>query len=169
MKYLFRSALLAVVALVFVSCKSAPEETAPEWFREEACQFFGHNNVELFWVTSSGSMADSTFNALSGMTPSKTAMRLSEIMARGGLKQVDLAVSGPNSAKVRRVIMDAFDEQVTRLPKLYILYLGDPKEVAELEKKAVAANVRLYHIDKTAAELTSKGPSVKPVEPLPAQ
>lgn len=158
MKSYFRYLLLAAALMTFTSCKSTGPESMPPAVRDDAYTFFHHNNVELFWVPSSGSFADSTFNTLSAAAPSQTAMNLSRIMARGGLRQVDIAISGPNSAKVRRVIKDAFKEQVTRLPKLYILYIGEPQELDELEKMATELNVRFYYIAKMPGELGGKVP-----------
>lgn len=162
MKYLFRHLMLAAVLLAFTSCKSRGPETMPPSVREDAYRFFKHSNVEIFWVPSSGSFADSTFNAVSTTAPSKTAMTLSRIMAKGALKQVDIAISGPNGSKVRRVIKDAFKEQVTRLPKLYVLYIGEPVELEELEKLASELNVRFYYIAKAPGELAGNAP--KPSE-----
>jgi len=158
MKSFYRYVLLAAALMAFTSCKSTGSATMPSAVRDDAYGFFRHNNVELFWVTSSGSFADSTFNKLSVAAPSQTAMTLSRIMARGGLRQTDIAISGPNSAKVRRVIKDAFKEQVTRLPKLYILYIGEPQELDELEKMATELNVRFYSIAKMPGELGGKVP-----------
>jgi len=158
MKSFFRTLLLVAALLSFTSCKSTGPESMPPSVKDDAYQFFKHNNVELFWVPSSGSFADSTFNAVSKTAPSQLAMTLSRIMARGGLKQVDIAISGPNSEKVRRVIRDAFKEQVTRLPKLYVLYIGEPQELDELEKLATELNVRFYYIAKAPGELGGKVP-----------
>ncbi len=158
MKSFFRQLLLVAALISLTSCKSNGPETMPPSVKDDAYLFFRHNNVELFWVPSSGSFADSTFTTISKTAPSQTSMRLSKIMARGGLKQVDLAISGPNSAKVRRVIKDAFKEQVTRLPKLYILYIGEPQEMDELEKMATELNVRFYYIAKAPGELGGKVP-----------
>lgn len=158
MKSFLRCWLLVVVLLSFTSCKTTGPETMPPSVKDDAYLFFQHNNVELFWVPSSGSFADSTFNAVSTTAPSQTAMTLSRIMAKGGLKQVDLAISGPNSEKVRRVIKDAFKEQITRLPKLYVLYIGEPTELEEIEKLAKELNVRFYYIAKPQSELGGKAP-----------
>lgn len=159
MKSLCRILLVMVALLPFTGCKTKGPETMPPSVRDEAYNFFHHTEVELFWVPSSGSFADSTFNTFSKAAPSQTAMRLADLMERGGLKQTDIAISGPNSAKVRRVIMDAFKEQVTRLPKLYILYIGDPTDMEEVEKMATELNVRFYYVAKMPGELGGKVPA----------
>jgi hypothetical protein len=156
MKSLFCPALLLAALMSFTGCQTTGPETMPPSVKDDAYEFFGHSNVELFWVPSSGSFADSSFNTISKTAPSQTAMNLSRIMAKGGLRQVDIAIAGPNSAKVRRVIKDAFAEQVTRLPKLYILYIGEPVELEELEKTATELNVRFLVKAKSPGELGGK-------------
>jgi predicted small lipoprotein YifL len=156
MKPFFRCLMLLAALLSLTSCKSTGPEVMPPSVKDDAYVFFQRNDVELFWVPSSGSFADSTFNAVSTTAPSQMAMRLSKIMARGGVRPVDIAISGPNGAKVRRIIKDAFNEQITRLPKLHLLYIGEPVELEELEKMAKDLNVRFFYLAKPAAELGGK-------------
>jgi hypothetical protein len=156
MKSFIRHLLLVAALLSFAGCQTTGPESMPPSVKDDAYEFFGHTNVELFWVPSSGSFADSSFNTISKTAPSQMAMDLSRIMAKGGLRQVDIAIAGPNSAKVRRVIKDAFAEQVTRLPKLYILYIGEPLELEELEKTAIELNVHFRVKATSPGELGGK-------------
>lgn len=137
----------------------------PQSVKEEAYRFFGHSDVEIFWVTSSGSIADATFNTVSKVNGSGTSIKFSQLIGKGAFKATYVAISGPNSAKVRRVIKDALDEQTTKLSRLTLLYIGEPLELDDIQKQATDMGIRFHYIAKMPGVLSGKVP--EPGAPAP--
>lgn len=156
MKSFCRHLCVVLAVLLLAGCKSNGPTSMPPSVKEDAYRFFGHDEVEICWITSKGAFADSTFNTVSKVNGSTTALDLAKLMGKGAFKTTCVAVSGPNSAKVRRVIKDAFDEQTTKLQRLTLLYIGEPAELDEIEKQAVELGIRFHYIAKMPGVLSGK-------------
>lgn len=137
----------------------------PESIKEEAYRFFGRDDVDIFWVPSSGSFADATFNTVSKVNGTPTSVKFSELIRKGAFKPIYVTISGPNSAKVRQVIKDAMDEQTTKLSRLTLLYIGEPLELEPLQKQATDLGIRFHYIAKMPGVLSGK--VAEPVTPAP--
>lgn len=174
MKSFCRHLYVVLAVLLLAGCKSNGPTSMPPSVKEDALRFFGRDDVEIFWVPSSGSLADATFNTVSKANGSNTSLRLAKLMGKGAFKPTFVAVSGPNGAKVRRVMKDAFEEQTTKLNRLMLLYIGEPQDLEELEKQAVELGIRFHYIAKMPGVLSGKvkepaNPEPPPEAPAPAQ
>ena len=130
----------------------------PESVKEEAYRFFGRDDVDIFWVPSSGSFADATFNTVSKVNGSPTSVKFSKIIGKGAFKTTYVAISGPNSNKVRQIIKDAMTDQTTKLSHLILLYIGEPLELEDIQKQAADLRIRFHYIAKMPGVLSGKVP-----------
>ncbi len=165
MKSFCRHLCVVLAVLLLAGCKSNGPTSMPPSVKEDAYRFFGHDEVEIFWIPSSGSLADATFNTVSKANGSTTSLNLAKLMGKGAFKPMYIAISGPNSAKVRRVIKDAFEEQTTKLGRLTLLYIGEPQDLEGIEKQATELGVRFHYIAKMPGVLSGKVP--EPAKPEP--
>src|SRR5580692_3327152 len=114
-------ALVVVAAFALASQVSRAEQTAPN---------SASTSTELvFFVPSSGWIADSTFIALSKSSGSSAiARQLATILAGAERSPLQLAVVGKAERKTIQVIKDAFAQlEASDLSNLDFTFIGSPK------------------------------------------
>ena len=96
----------------------------------------------LFYIRSSGLIADSTFIAASlNSGGSAVSERLALILLQARDHTTPITVAGGNEAKTLRVIKDAFDSAGSvDLTLLNFTFIGSPKAAARVEKWVTAVH-----------------------------
>ena len=96
----------------------------------------------LFYIRSSGLIADSTFIAASlNSGGSAVSERLALILLQARDHTTQITVAGGNETKTLRVIKDAFDSAGSvDLTLLNFTFIGSPKAAARVEKWVTAVH-----------------------------
>jgi hypothetical protein len=96
----------------------------------------------LFYIRSSGLIADSTFIAASlNSGGSAVSERLALILLQARDHTTQITVAGGNETKTLRVIKDAFDSAgLVDLTLLNFTFIGTPKAAARVEKWVTAVH-----------------------------
>jgi len=104
----------------------------------------------VFYIRSSGLIADSTFIAASLNTGgSAVSEHLAFLILQAADKPYRITVAGGNETKTMRVIKDAFDSAGhAELPGLDFTFIGSTKAAARVEKLVTAAH-GMFHSRST--------------------
>jgi hypothetical protein len=96
----------------------------------------------LFYIRSSGVIADGTFIAASLNTGgSDISEKLAFLILQAQDRPYQITVAGGNEAKTMRVIKDAFDSAgATELPHLDFTFIGSAKAAARVAKLVTAVH-----------------------------
>ncbi|MBI2211969.1 MAG: hypothetical protein HYU47_15455 [Deltaproteobacteria bacterium] len=124
MKTPTRSVSIVLSLLILAGCAAG---ISGEALLKESRAVFGEKEQSfLFYVPSSGPIADATFIALSHTTgPSAMAQEIAKLLARGESGELRLAIAGDNSAKTQRVVLDALKlNEGKKLKGLELLLIG---------------------------------------------
>jgi hypothetical protein len=101
-----------------------------------------HKDEDLFYIRSSGLIADSTFIAAS-LNGGGSAMseQLALLLLQARDRSTQITVAGGNEAKTLRVIKDAFDSAGNvDLSLLNFTFVGSAKAAARVEKWVIAVH-----------------------------
>jgi hypothetical protein len=137
------AACLIFFGLSAMAQSPAPPTNPPTAIADEASQPTGANKDEtVFYIRSSGLIADSTFIAASlngGGSAMSEQLALLLLQARDRATQI--TVAGGNEPKSLRVIKDAFDSAgAVDLTLLNFTFVGSPKAAARVEKLVKAVH-----------------------------
>jgi hypothetical protein len=99
-------------------------------------------NENLFYIRSSGVIADGTFIAASLNTGgSALSEKLAYLILQAQDRPYQITVVGANETKTMRVIKDAFDSAgATELPQLDFTFIGSTKAAARVAKLVTAVH-----------------------------
>ncbi|MEJ8824035.1 hypothetical protein WKW80_18715 [Variovorax humicola] len=142
-------AMLAVAAAGLLgACASAPPQMTPELVARIGYHSLGpemkmSDQMLTVWVPAPAKPADGT----PSMSPEATAALLAasspmvsdlaQVMARGAVEPVNLAVGGPDSALAAQILLRAFRAVPMPVPYLRIAFVGRPVDVSELAATAL--------------------------------
>jgi hypothetical protein len=128
----------AVMAQTPAASPSPPGEVAKGTSSENEAG----KDDNLFYIRSSGLIADSSFIALS-LNSGGSAMseRLAFLILQAADRPYRITVAGASEVKTMRVIKDAFDSAgPMQLPYLDFTFIGSPKAAARVEKLVAAVH-----------------------------
>ncbi|MBX3695845.1 MAG: hypothetical protein KF790_11810 [Steroidobacteraceae bacterium] len=113
--------------------------------RAKAASAVADGNFQLFYVPSSGIIADETCIVTSKTKDSsRVATQLAKIIVAGSTTDTTIAVSGSSERKTVQVVADALTIiGKKQLPILRIIYVGTVPAARELEPKVVAVGGQL--------------------------
>ena len=125
---------ITAIFLTFLLCgcgstvSMAPGDLAPLGGKHFESDF------QVFYIASSGGIADSTFIALSKSEPSGDGKQLAQLIQSSVSSPVNVVVVGPNSAKTSIVIKNAADlSKGGQFPNFHLVFVGDETDSAELQ------------------------------------
>jgi hypothetical protein len=131
------AACLLFVGISTMAQTPAPSINSPAAIADDTSPPSGASKGEqVFYVRSSGLIADSTFIAAS-LNGGGSAMseHLAFLILQARDHSFRITVAGGNEPKTLRVIKDAFDSAgATELPLLDFTFVGSPKAAARVEK-----------------------------------
>jgi hypothetical protein len=132
----FPAACLSVFGMA-ATAPPAPATNSPAVVTEDARPPNDTPRDEnLFYIRSSGAIADGTFIAASLNTGgSALSEKLAYLILQAQDRPYQITVAGGNEAKTMRVIKDAFDSAgATELPQLEFTFIGSAKAAARVAK-----------------------------------
>lgn len=106
----------------------------------------GVTNPGVYWVPSSGFMADATFVGMSKAAPSRMAQHLASLLREAGDRGETVVVAGPGSLKAGQVCADALRLQPRPLPKLTLVFIGSAKDGAAVSQASAKVRCRFHHV-----------------------
>ncbi len=128
------SLVFSLFALMIAGCVSAPD---PSSTREGAmaigAKSFSSDHFTVILVPSSGAIADATFIAVSASTPSAMAHDIAEYISRDRRAPVNLVFTGPNSAKTKRVLVDALRLAGAPLGHVSVVFIGSSSDAEDVQ------------------------------------
>ncbi len=128
--------VLMLLVLAFItSCAAQVENSSAQDLAALAAPQLG-DEFDIFYVPSSGGIADATFVSLSKGSPSGMSQQLAETLGQATDKDVSIVVGGPNSAKTRVVVEGALQvlsgQDLTHLKLMFVGLADDVTAVNEL-------------------------------------
>ena len=140
---ILRSSLLLLI-LGLTSC--ATSVSSHQQAVALATRATGVSNPHLYWVPSSGAIADATFVTMSKAAPSRMAHDLASMFKTVGANLGSVVVSGPGSRKAGQVCADALRLQTNPLPGLTVVFIGTAEDAEAARQAAAKAQCRFHHV-----------------------
>lgn len=137
------AAFMACLGLPALAQSPAPPTNSPAASADDSGAPTGSRKDEaLFYIRSSGLIADSTFIAASlNSGGSATSEQLALLLLQARDRSTQITVAGGNEAKTLRVIKDAFDSAGTvDLNLLNFTFVGSARAAARVEKWVTAVH-----------------------------
>lgn len=94
---------------------------------------FSSDHFTVILVPSTGVIADATFIAVSATTPSAMAQDIAGHISRGRGAPVNLLFAGPNSAKTKRVLLDALRVAGPPLSHVSVVFIGSSSDAEDVQ------------------------------------
>ena len=124
---------LSLCALALLaSCVAAPRTSAPPSAVNEKALSTFPQSAKIFWIPSQGEIADAGQITRVAITPNQSVRDLHGIFQSSKTSDVQIAVSGPNSALVRYIVVAALKETEGTVPQLQLLFIGHAEDASAL-------------------------------------
>ena len=134
------------ISLFIVGCRSVPEPEPGvlKDLKQKGVEIMKISNPEVVYVSSRRGLGEKTAVKLTRAGANKQVQALAELIGTGITRRVYIVVAGDHSALTRATIESALNQQVSRVPGLHLLFVGDEDDQAAIRDRVRQAGGKIY-------------------------